>query len=257
MGKAGCMKNSMLIAIGMLAGMMTAGCAQGVEKKLVYFGHDLKNPGQLAEVMDELQGIPFDGLAIHSNWCYPFYIKGMGSPDPTCEIMRKMKWGRFTDNFMYMTGGKKVDWFDDELWAEDGEILKNIRALAKIGAAGRCKGILFDPEFVYWGQGDNTWKVAQQAQYGKKTFAEFEDMVRRRGVAVIDAIEEHMPNTAFLTLFWGSMGRFKDAAKIHDPKLYREVAKEDYYGLLNAFMCGFSLRVAIAAPAQSGLDGCS
>ena len=236
------MKHRCVIGIGAVVALFAAasgaGCAQQQAKKLIYFGHDLKNPGQLAEVIDKFQDLPFDGLAIHTNWCYPFYVTGMGSPDGTCEVIKKINWGRFTDNFIYMTAGKKVDWFDDQLWADNGEILNNIRALAKIGAAGGCRGILFDPEFVYWGQGDNTWKVSQQKQYEAKTFAEFEVMVRQRGVQVINAIEEHMPDTSFLSLFWGSMGRFTNAAKVHDPKLYREVAKEDYYGLLNAFMCG-------------------
>ena len=168
------MKHWYVMGIGtvvmLLAAVSPVSCAQQSEKRLVYFGHDLKNPGQLAEVIDQLQGLPFDGLAIHSNWCYPFYVTGMGSPDPTCEIMKNIKWGRFTDNFMYMTAGKKVDWFDDDVWAEDGEILKNIRALAQVGAASGCKGILFDPEFVYWGQGDNTWSYDNQKRHGDKSF---------------------------------------------------------------------------------------
>jgi hypothetical protein len=229
---------SFVAAIALIVALSGLSCARAQEKKLIYFGHDLHNPGQLAEKIDQLQNLPFDGFAIHTNWCYPFYVKGMGGPDPLCEVIRKIKWGRFTDNFIYMTAGKKVDWFDDNVWADDGELLNNIRALAKVGAAGGCKGILFDPEFVYWGQGDNTWKLSQQKRFGEKTFAEFEAKVRQRGAAVINTIEEHMPNTAFLSLFWGSMGRFKDASKVHDAKLYREVAKEDYYGLLNAFMCG-------------------
>jgi len=209
------------------------------EKKLINFGWDMKNIHQLAADIDKLQDLPFDGLCIRDAWCYPFYSRGLtGDPVERMEIAKKIKWGRFTDNFMYMTAGKKVDWFDDKLWADDGEIMKNIRALAKIGGAAGCKGILFDPEFVYWGQGQNTWKLEHQKRYKEKTLEEFEAMVRKRGVQVINAIEEYMPDTVFLTLFWGSMGRYAKAAKVHDPKLYREVAREDYYGLLNAFMCG-------------------
>lgn len=227
-----------LAGVLVLAVCLTVSCTRRTDKKLVHFGWGMWTPSQLAEGTDELQDLPFDGIAIASPWCWPFYSTGMGNGDSRVEVVKKIKWGRFTDNFMYMTGGKCVDWFDDETWADDGDLLKNVRAIAKIGAAAGCKGILFDPEFVYWGQGNNTWKLAHQKRYKDKTLAEFEKMVRKRGVQIINAIEEYMPDTNFLALFWGSMGRFKDAAQVHDPKLYREVAKEDYYGLLNAFMCG-------------------
>jgi len=227
-----------LAAVVLMTFGLTVGCARPTEKKLIHFGWGMLTPSKLAEGTEQLQDLPFDGIAIASPWCWPFYSRGLGNGDSRVEMAKKIKWGRFTDNFMYMTGGKNVDWFDDKVWADDGEILKNIRAIAKIGAAAGCKGILFDPEFVYWGQPSNTWKLSHQKRYKDKTFAEFEIMTRKRGVQVINAIEEYMPNTNFLALFWGSMGRFKDAAEVHDPKLYREVAKEDYYGLLNAFMCG-------------------
>jgi len=228
-----------MLAIGILfCTVSCAGYGSAPEKKLVYFGWDMLSPSDLAGKIDELQDLPFDGLAIRTAWCYPFYSTGLPAPDGAVEVVKKIEWGRFTDNFIYMTAGKKVDWFDDELWADDGDIMRNIRALARIGAAAGCKGIIFDPEFVYWGQQHNTWKYEDQARAKEKTFAEFEAIVRRRGVKVINAIEEYMPNTNFLSLFWGSMGRFAEAGRKHDPKLAREIMEEDYYGLLNAFMCG-------------------
>jgi hypothetical protein len=213
-------------------------CCFAQEKKLIQFGFDMKNASELATDIDKLQDQPFDGLTILTGWCYPFYSTGLGSGDATAASMKKIKWGRFTDNFMYMTSGKKVDWFDDKVWADDGELLRNVRQLAKVGVAAGCKGILFDPEFIYWGEHDGTWQYSKQLRCKDKTFAEFEVMARKRGVQVIRAINEYMPNTNFLTLCWGSMERFKNAAKINDQKLYQEIANGDYYGLLSAFMCG-------------------
>lgn len=226
----------------LLVAMTGPGFADLREKKLIYFGHDLKSPAQMAEVIDQLQDLSFDGIAIRANWCYPFYSKGMGNPDATVELAKNTQWGKFTDNFMYLTAGKKIDWFDDSLWTDDSELIKNVQAIAQIGAAIGCKGILFDPEFVYWGQGDNTWSYERQKRKDKKTFAQFEEMVRKRGVRFIDIIEEHMPDTTFLTLFWGSSSAYiaagKKAAQANDPKLYAEMLSGEYYGLLNAFMCG-------------------
>jgi hypothetical protein len=226
------------------------------EKKLIHFGWDMKRPAALAKEIEQLQDLPFDGLTISSNWCWPFYSTGLGSVDPTVEIAKTIKWGRFTDNLMYMTAGKKVDWFDDAVWADDGEILKNIRAVARIGAAAGCRGILFDPEFIYWGEPDGPWSYSKQKRHKEKTFAEFEIMVRKRGVQVIDTIEAHMPDTNFMSLFWGSMSSFikagAEAAKANDPKLYREFLEGEHYGLLSAFMCGI---LEGADPGTRVIDG--
>jgi hypothetical protein len=230
------------IFVGFLALQPVTAASQ--EKKLVYLSWDIQSPGELVKDIDKLQDLPFDGLAIRTNWCYPFYSTGLGGPEGTIEQVKQIKWGRFTDNFIYMTAGKKVDWFDDKVWADDGDIMKNVRALAKIGAAAGCKGIIFEGEFVFWGAGNNTWSYADQVRHTDKTFAEFETMVRKRGVQVIKAINEYMPNTNFLTCFWvnttrDSIREGKKAAKATDAsKLYGEILQKDYYGLLNAFMCG-------------------
>jgi len=214
-----------IVAVAVLLSAATGiGFGSERKKKLVNFGWDMKSPADLAKDIDQLQDLPFDGLTIRAAWCYPFYSTGLGTADATVEIAKKIKWGRFTANFMYMTAAKKVDWFDDKLWADDGEIMKNIRALARIGAAAGCKGIMFEPEFVYWGQTGGPWEYALQDQKSTYTFAQFEAKVRQRGAAVINAIEEYMPDTAFLTCFWGG------------GDMYSET--EGIYGLLNAFMCG-------------------
>ena len=246
-----------VVAVVLLAAVPGVSCAAEQEKKLINFGWDMKGPADLAQEIDQLQDLPFDGLTIRAiDWCYPFYSTGMGSADATARIAKGIKWGKFTDNLMYMTAGKNVDWFDEKLWADDGDIMKNIRALAQIGAAAGCKGFLFDPEFVYWGQGDNTWNYATQKRKDQKTFAEFEAMTRKRGVQVINAIEEYMPNTTFLTLFWGSSSSYikadKEAAKANDPKLYAEILSGEYYGLLHAFMTGI---LEGADPGTTLVDG--
>jgi hypothetical protein len=229
----------MVIALVLLGGVH--GVA-GEEKKLIHFGWDLKNLSELAKEIDRLQHNPFDGLLIKSAWCYPFYSKGVGDPANNIQLAKNIKWGRFTDNFMYLTAGKKIDWFDDSLWTDDSDLIKNVRAIAKLGAAAGCKGVFFEPEFVYWGAGDNTWNYASQKRKDEKTFAEFEEMVRRRGRQFIDVIEEFMPKTVFLTAFWGSQSSYikagKEAAMRNDPKLYVEILSGEHYGLLDAFMCG-------------------
>ena len=234
--------------VGMvLAGfVVSAASGGGLEKKLVNFGWDMHTPSRLAGKIDKLQHLPFDGLTITTagaGFCYPFYNKNVDAAavEARVETMSKIKWGKFTDNFMYLTTADNVDWFDEAAWADDGYILTNVRAVARIGQAGGCKGILFEPEFVYWGQtkGD-PWKYQTQASREEKTIAEYRAMVRKRGVQFIDAIEEHMPDTTFLTVFWGI--RYSPVAKIAkatDPKMVDKiVAEAPGYGLIHDFMLG-------------------
>ena len=202
-----------VIALVLLGSVNGLAGGKGQEKKLIHFGWDLKSVSQLAEVIDELQYLPFDGTLIKSAWCYPFYSKSVGDPANVIKLAKNIKWGRFTDNFIYLTAGKKIDWFDDSLWTDESDLIKNVRAVAKLGAAAGCQGVFFEPEFVYWGEGDNTWNYATQKRKGEKTFAEFEEMVRKRGKQFIEVIEEFMPKTVFLTAFWGSQSSYIKACK--------------------------------------------
>ena len=80
------------------------------------------------------------------------------------ETMSKIKWGKFTDNFMYLVPGYglgALDWFDEKAWADDGYILTNVRAIARMGQAGGCKGILFDPDSEADGAGGDQGVTAE------------------------------------------------------------------------------------------------
>jgi len=246
-----------------IMGMVLAGVvvsmagAAGLEKRLILHSWDMKGPAYLAENAGRLQHAPFDGLVVRArgtldgwddtsratNFCYTFYNKNVdvSAAEPLVEAMSKIKWGKFTDNFMYMVPGDNVDWFDEAAWDEkDGYILKNVRAIARMGQAGGCKGILFNPEFVYWGAGGEPWNYGTQASRDEKSVAEYRAMVRKRGAQFINAIEEYMPDTTFLTLYWGVYySPVAKIAKATDPKMVDKIVEEaESYGLLNDFMVG-------------------
>jgi len=142
-----------------IMGMVLAGVvvsmagAAGLEKRLILHSWDMKGPAYLAENAGRLQHAPFDGLVVRArgtldgwddtsratNFCYTFYNKNVdvSAAEPLVEAMSKIKWGKFTDNFMYMVPGDNVDWFDEAAWDEkDGYILKNVRAIARMGSRG-------------------------------------------------------------------------------------------------------------------------
>jgi len=227
-----------------LAGLAASGASgAAVEKKLIYFGWDMMSPSQLAEKVGGLQHLPFDGLLVRStNFCYTFYNKNVNEKavEENVDAMSRIKWGKFTDNFMYMVTGDNVDWFDEAAWADDGYILKNARAIARMGRAGGCKGIFFEPEFIYWGRPEDPWNYRTQARHKEKSIAECRAMVRKRGRQFINAIEEYMPDTTFLTAFWGV--HYTPVAKIAaetDPEVINRIlAEASDYGLLHDFMLG-------------------
>lgn len=214
---------------------------EDLSKKLINFGWDMLPPDRLEKKIGELQHLPFDGLTVRAtDFCYPFFNKHVdgAAVEANVEAMSKIQWGKFTDNFMYLTAAAEGQWFDDQAWSNDGAIIKNVRAIARMGHAGRCKGILFDPEFVYWGQPAGPWQYAKQARHQEKSLEEYRGMVRQRGRQFIDAIEAEMPNPVFLSLFWGSLGSFRQLAYDTDPKIVNEVIGGEYYGLLHDFMLG-------------------
>ena len=231
-----------------ILGMVLAGClvsgagAAGLQKKLIHFGWDMHKPSELAARIGEMQHLPFDGLSVRSvNYCYTFYNESFDEADIEAQVedMQRIEWGKFTDNFMYMVAGDLGHWFDDSVWADDGRILRNVRAIARMGRAGGCKGILFDPELVYWGQPADPWEYKKQLLHEEKSVAEYRAMVRKRGVQFINTVEEHMPGAVLLTLFWTvHYSPLKDIAFETDPETINRLIGEHEYGLFHDFMLG-------------------
>ena len=185
-----------------LTGFAASGASGAPQKKLIHFGWDMHSPAALAKKTGALQHLPFDGLtvrAINFSNAFLFNAPSEAAVAENVEAMSKIKWGKFSDNFMYMAPGYglgALDWFDDKAWANDGYILRNVRALARMGQAGKCKGILFDPE----AGGRLLWEFQKQPRRDEKGIAAMRAMVRQRGVQVVNAIESEMPDPVFLTL---------------------------------------------------------
>jgi len=229
--------------VGMvLAGLVvSAASGAGLEKKLINFGWDMHEPAELVEKIGELQRLPFDGLTVRvrelERVCY-YKDADAALVEANVKAMSKIKWGKFTDNFMYMNlgteAGRRATWFNEAAWGDDGYFLKRIRALARIGHAGGCKGILFDPEYG----GD--WSYKQQEDSKEKSLAEYRALLRKRGAQFINAIEAEMPNPVFLTLFWSfnKVTELQELAYTQDPKRINQIIGNARYGLLHDFMLG-------------------
>jgi len=230
-----------LVCLGVL---VSGARATFPEKKIIYFGWDMPSDTQrILEGIDEWQDLPFDGIAVRiRDYCFSFANRGYDEEavQKSIEEMKQVKWGRFTDNFMWMIGGDDVDWFDEEAWSDDGFIIRNVRVVARIGKAGGFAGILFDPEMVFWGRKGNGWDYRKMPNKDKYSVHEYRMMARRRGEQYINAIEEFMPNTNFITLFWSikhTPGIALAKAKSEEER-DRIVAEAEEYGLVSDFMIG-------------------
>jgi hypothetical protein len=196
-----------------------------------------KFPGDLLTQLPKLQDLPFDGIDIYTNFgdaalahsaTHRYASVGgssgeEGSVGQMQRIVSDNLWGRYTDNFMHMTVAENLDWYDEDNWKD---ILKKVEAVARIGAAGDAKGIMFDPE-GHSADRYLPWDYGHQPQKGSHTYAQMRDQVRARGVEFIRTIQLRMPNPTFITLFWTSYLR----ARNFD-------VQDDAYGLYNSFMLG-------------------
>jgi len=230
-----------LVLVFLFCVVAYAADGQERDKKLINYGWDSMSPDQLEEKVEGLQHLPFDGLSVRTNhYGHAFYNRGNLEPETVearIETMSQIPWGKFTDNFMCLNAGANNQWFDDQAWSEDGHIIRNLRALAQMGQAGQCKGIIFDPEFIHWESEAGPWHYGHQALSKEKSLDEYRAMVRKRGAEFIDTIEAEMPNPVFLTFFWCQYG-LKNLAYDDDPKLVSEILGGEEFGLLHDFMLG-------------------
>lgn len=203
-------------------------------KKLIKYGQDRPSPAYVAAHIREMEKRPFDGIFIRltgkgqgnifrgGRWDAADYAADM-------EALKKINWGRFTDNFIIMNSTADMDWFSDQDW---DNIVNNVEIMAEAAKAGKCN-LAFDPEPY----GKNPWHYSKQAHAATKSLVEYEAKVRQRGAQFIKAIEKHLPNTVLLTLF--SYSIFPNITDELTPaKREQMIAQKELYSLYPAFLNG-------------------
>ena len=222
---------------------------QAIEKKLIQYGWDLRRPAYIAEHIREMEKKPFDGIMTLANFSHVFWMKDAGRAyvDEQRKLLESVKWEKFTDNFFMMYARSNMDWFSDEDWGPDGLVLRNVGYCAEVAKAGGLVGICFDME-PFWGR--NPWGYADQPRADEKSFAEFEQVIRKRGAQFVNRIEEEFPNPVIHTFFLVSY--FNEAALEPDPAKRDEILKGEFYGLVPAFVNGM---VEAADPGTIITDG--
>ena len=237
-----------VLALGVVRGAAAEGDKPiGPDKRIIEWGWDQPDTAYLRAHMAEMEKTPFDGVILgarawtrdgpvyfsHENWSKRRFTEE--ELRPAIEDLRATKFARLSDNFLRInvTPGD-VDWFDGEFDA----VIENTRLAAKVAAAGRLRGFMFDvemyqsPVFTYRGQ----------KYSAERSFEEYAAQVRARGREFMRAIESEMAAPVVMMTFGPSL--------LHQAPQDR--MRDVGYGLLPAFVDGM---LEAAGPQTLIVDG--
>ncbi len=227
---------SLTLLLGLLG--IPAAAQPGLEKdslkgkKVIEWGWDEPDTKFMRQNIEKMEQFPFDGLVFHAmsskgeNLSWEVWGGRKFAFDDfkqAVDDLKTTKFNRFTDRFLRVniTPGK-VNWFDDEAWAN---IANNFSVAAQIAKEGRCKGFMFDTEQY---EGITLFDYRQQKD--KKKFADYQAKVRQRGQEWIKAVNQHYPDITILLTFG------------YDVSYWRAKTPKDRstaaYGLLADFLDG-------------------
>lgn len=192
-------RKSILIAFLLILGLGNFSYAQS--KKLLEFGWDYPDVDFLYENLDKVQNRPFEGIifSFNRNIYEIFDTADYSAKTFNQSRLDQLKWGRFTDNFIFTRGYTKTgaQWFNDKAW---DKILKNTEALSKAINQKNIKGIIFDAEYYLEDPALDPFKYKPE-YYKGKSFTEVYNMVQKRGAQFIQALEKHKPDVKVLSLW--------------------------------------------------------
>lgn len=214
--------------------LQTIGAAPSLPpKKLIEYGWDVPTPAQMREGLTAMEKRPFDGLIFRLSGGHNAFVTNVLDPAKFLEderILHELQFTRFSDNFVLVWGSPPAgfNWFDEVQWRA---IETNATLLAKIGGAGRVRGICFDPEPYDF----SLWDYKRQSEANAHTFAEYRAKVRERGAQLMRAFEKSMPGATILSFFHVSM--FDRFATLPEEQRTERMSRERW-GLMPDFFVG-------------------
>jgi hypothetical protein len=219
-------------------------------KKIIEIGQDIPSPEYVRDTIRTMENRPFDGVTMRlpgdvgrglifdvEEW--ESVAEGRAEKQRRAmETLESIEWGeRFTDNFVMLYARSTMDWFSDEDWAK---VAEHVRFCARAAKAGRCKGVLWDPE-PYGGR--NPWVYRRQPGHEGRTFEEYQGKVRERGAEFMRALQEEFPGLHVLAM--RILSDFQDGSPfssplltIRDDEVRTAKLARTYYGLHPAFLNG-------------------
>lgn len=189
-----------ILAIVVLAAPVLAQEFSNKGKKLVEYGWDVPSPAYLKQNIRTMEERPFDGVvfSLQNGSIGSSFDTTLWPKDKLNELeadIRQIKWKKFKYNFLclYAASDFGMNWFDDAQWKI---VLENARSSARLAKAGKCVGIVFDPEPY----GKDPW--VYPGDYPNKSLEEVTKQVRLRGKQWIRALQEKWPDMHLLLFYF-------------------------------------------------------
>lgn len=196
------MKKSMVIGLVIVLACL-AGAASGQAfrtkgKKVIEYGWDVRPPKAMVGQEATLEQYPFDGVIYRlDKLTMAFDRERWSTADVEAEkaAVKSLKWKKYKHNFIivYSAVDKGMNWFDDDHWKN---ICANINDFSRIARAGKCVGIVFDPEAY----GKDPW--IYPGDYPDKSYEEVTAKVRQRGNEWMAAVQKGWPNVKVLLFYF-------------------------------------------------------
>ena len=216
-------------------------------KKTIEFGWDMPSPTFFRDNLREMEKRPFQGVTIRlpddAGGGNVFDVQKWDKSTPAARerelavLASLPRSEKLTDNFLTLYGASTMEWFSDTDWKK---VIENVRFCAKAAKLGGFKGLCWDAE-PYGGH--NPWRLQEQPEVKKHTFAEYSQQTRKRGAQFMRAIQEEFPGLTILALRW--LSDFQDASPfsqhlfpIRDAKQRQETLEGAWWALHPAFLNG-------------------
>ncbi|MCC7407077.1 MAG: hypothetical protein IT442_03345 [Phycisphaeraceae bacterium] len=189
-------------------------------------------PQIIAEHLAEWDAMPFDGLVfdlsrgtVHVRCLDLTQPWSQDELEADAKFMASLPLKQLRRNFARVnTCAIGVDWFDDASWNQLAERLGGFaRAVRMSGAAG----IVLDTE--QYGKTNMQFNYSQMARRNEVSFAQYNDMTRRRGAQAMRAMREAFPGLRLLVTFASSL-------VVHETR--HAAIDQTEYGLLSGFFEG-------------------
>jgi hypothetical protein len=215
--------------------------------KLIEYGWDRPTPAFVHDHIREMEQRPFDGVIMGlPDGGGNVFRPETWNPDTLASqlpILSDIQWQTFDSNFLAMYATSSMDWYDDDDW---GVVLQHAEFMARAALEARCKGLMFDPEPY----GPSPWNYAEQQHASEHTFREYEAVVRQRGRAFMQSLQQGYPALDLLML--SGYSYFLRAGAPRDADARERVLKDQGWGLLPAFLDGM---LEQADPDMRMIDG--
>jgi len=172
---------------------------QAVSKRLIEFGWDRPTPALIRTHLSLAESRPFNGIVFRlAGGSRIFSTTPLDSASFAGDIteLRATPFRRLTDNFALVqsVSDSNWDWMNDAHWRAAEQ---SIRLLARAAKQGGLRGIVFD----YERYGTSPWSSNTGPPRSAVSLQQLQDVVRQRGRAFIQAIQEEYPGVTLLALF--------------------------------------------------------